>query len=129
MGAPRGRVLRPSGRGLLAPDRRHIAPLAFGGTRVVTATLSAKWIEVVVVSQNGIILAVFGFVFVVLLATASIMVVQQYQRGVHFRLGRVIGVREPGLRIIVPSSINCGRYRCGSSRCRFSRKGSSPGTM
>jgi regulator of protease activity HflC (stomatin/prohibitin superfamily) len=33
---------------------------------------------------------------------ASIRVVQQYQRGVHFRLGRVIGVREPGLRFIIP---------------------------
>jgi hypothetical protein len=29
-------------------------------------------------------------------------VVQQYQRGVHFRLGRVIGVREPVLRLIIP---------------------------
>ncbi|ORW72370.1 slipin family protein [Mycobacterium saskatchewanense] len=38
----------------------------------------------------------------VLLLAASIRVVQQYQRGVHFRLGRVIGVREPGLRFIVP---------------------------
>ncbi|WP_425293668.1 SPFH domain-containing protein [Mycobacterium attenuatum] len=37
-----------------------------------------------------------------LLGVASIRVVQQYQRGVHFRLGRVIGVREPGLRLIVP---------------------------
>jgi len=33
---------------------------------------------------------------------AWIRVVQQYQRGVHFRLGRVIGVREPGLRFIIP---------------------------
>jgi regulator of protease activity HflC (stomatin/prohibitin superfamily) len=32
----------------------------------------------------------------------SIRVVTQYERGVLFRLGRVIGVREPGLRIIVP---------------------------
>jgi regulator of protease activity HflC (stomatin/prohibitin superfamily) len=37
-----------------------------------------------------------------LLLTASIRVVQQYQRGVHFRLGRVIAVREPGLRLIIP---------------------------
>lgn len=37
-----------------------------------------------------------------LLLAASIRVVQQYERGVHFRLGRVIGVREPGLRFIVP---------------------------
>lgn len=36
------------------------------------------------------------------LATASIRVVQQYERGVQFRLGRVIGVKEPGLRFIIP---------------------------
>ncbi|OBH49905.1 slipin family protein [Mycobacterium mantenii] len=36
------------------------------------------------------------------LLAASIRVVQQYQRGVHFRLGRVIAVREPGLRFIIP---------------------------
>ena len=41
-------------------------------------------------------------VVAVLLALASIRVVQEYQRGVHFRLGRVIGVRKPGLRLIVP---------------------------
>ena len=32
----------------------------------------------------------------------SVRVVQQYQRGVLFRLGRVGGVREPGLTLIVP---------------------------
>jgi regulator of protease activity HflC (stomatin/prohibitin superfamily) len=32
----------------------------------------------------------------------SVRVVKQYERGVLFRLGRVIGVREPGLRLIVP---------------------------
>ncbi|OBH30221.1 band 7 domain-containing protein [Mycobacterium sp. E342] len=41
-------------------------------------------------------------VVAVLLALGSIRVVQEYQRGVHFRLGRVIGVREPGLRLIIP---------------------------
>lgn len=45
--------------------------------------------------------AIIVFVGLLLLA-ASIRVVQQYERGVHFRLGRVIGVREPGLRFIVP---------------------------
>ena len=53
-------------------------------------------------SQSGMILLGFGLVVVVLLLSASIRVVQQYQRGVHFRLGRVIGVREPGLRFIIP---------------------------
>ena len=32
----------------------------------------------------------------------SIRVVQQYEMGVHFRLGKVIGLRRPGLRPIVP---------------------------
>jgi regulator of protease activity HflC (stomatin/prohibitin superfamily) len=32
----------------------------------------------------------------------SVRIVQQYQKGVLFRLGRVIGVREPGLTLIVP---------------------------
>ena len=32
----------------------------------------------------------------------SVRIVQQYEKGVLFRLGRVIGVREPGLQLIVP---------------------------
>jgi len=40
---------------------------------------------------------------VVLLALAlSVRIVKQYEQGVLFRLGRVVGVREPGLRVIVP---------------------------
>lgn len=39
---------------------------------------------------------------VLLFLRLSVRVVQQYERGVHFRLGKVIGVREPGLRIILP---------------------------
>ncbi|MGO9509423.1 MAG: slipin family protein, partial [Mycobacterium sp.] len=53
-------------------------------------------------SQTAVILLVFGLVVLVLLAAASISVVQQYQRCVHFRLGRVVGGREPGLRLIIP---------------------------
>ena len=41
-------------------------------------------------------------VVVALLLAASVRVVKQYERGVHFRLGRVIAVREPGLRLIIP---------------------------
>ncbi|WP_016881403.1 MULTISPECIES: SPFH domain-containing protein [unclassified Rhodococcus (in: high G+C Gram-positive bacteria)] len=37
-----------------------------------------------------------------LLAALSIRVVNPYERGVHFRLGKIIGVREPGLTLIVP---------------------------
>ena len=32
----------------------------------------------------------------------SIRIVQQYEMGVHFRLGQVIGLRKPGLRPIIP---------------------------
>jgi regulator of protease activity HflC (stomatin/prohibitin superfamily) len=32
----------------------------------------------------------------------SLRVVQQYEQGVLFRFGRVVGVRQPGLRVIVP---------------------------
>src|SRR5512142_1544289 len=45
-------------------------------------------------------IAVVGVVLVGLLF--AIRVVQQYEMGVHFRLGKVIGVRNPGLRLIVP---------------------------
>ena len=39
---------------------------------------------------------------VVLGLLLAIRVVQQYELGVQFRLGRVVGVRKPGLRLIVP---------------------------
>jgi regulator of protease activity HflC (stomatin/prohibitin superfamily) len=32
----------------------------------------------------------------------SVRIVQQYQQGVLFRLGRVVGVRQPGLQAIIP---------------------------
>jgi regulator of protease activity HflC (stomatin/prohibitin superfamily) len=37
-----------------------------------------------------------------LIAMAAIKIVKQYEQGVLFRLGRVIGVRQPGLRVIIP---------------------------
>ncbi|BEL06032.1 slipin family protein [Actinoplanes sichuanensis] len=37
-----------------------------------------------------------------LVLALSVRIVKQYERGVLFRLGRVIGVREPGLRLIIP---------------------------
>jgi regulator of protease activity HflC (stomatin/prohibitin superfamily) len=49
----------------------------------------------IVVVAVVVVLAVFG-------APMSLRVVQQYEEGVLFRLGRVIGVRKPGLHVIVP---------------------------
>ena len=37
-----------------------------------------------------------------LLAMSCLRVVREYERGVQFRLGRVISVKEPGLRLIAP---------------------------
>ncbi|HSX01215.1 MAG TPA: slipin family protein [Candidatus Saccharimonas sp.] len=39
---------------------------------------------------------------VLILVALSLRIVQQYERGVVFRLGRVVGVKDPGLRIVVP---------------------------
>ncbi|WP_410622894.1 slipin family protein [Amycolatopsis sp. cmx-8-4] len=51
--------------------------------------------------MNGwIIVAIV--VVVLLVLSLSIRIVKQYEKGVLFRLGRVIGVREPGLRLIIP---------------------------
>ncbi|MDN3936567.1 MULTISPECIES: slipin family protein [unclassified Arthrobacter] len=41
-------------------------------------------------------------VLVLIAARSSIRIVRQYEHGVLFRLGRVIGVRMPGLRFIIP---------------------------
>lgn len=53
-------------------------------------------------SQSTAVLVIFVVVAVTLVALSSIRVVWQYQRGVHFRLGRLIGLREPGMRLIIP---------------------------
>ncbi|MCW2855107.1 MAG: band 7 protein [Marmoricola sp.] len=41
-------------------------------------------------------------VLVLVVAALSIRIVKQYERGVLFRLGKVQGIREPGLRLIIP---------------------------
>ncbi len=48
-----------------------------------------------------ITLIIIGIIILVILAL-SIRIVNQYEKGVVFRLGKVIGVREPGLRLIIP---------------------------
>ena len=50
---------------------------------------------IVIVAIVVVGLAVLGLLL-------AIRIVQQYEMGVHFRLGKVIGVRAPGLRPIVP---------------------------
>lgn len=49
----------------------------------------------------GAAAAVLGFLALLALAMA-VRIVKQYEMGVLFRLGRVIGERQPGLRLIIP---------------------------
>ena len=41
-------------------------------------------------------------VVLLILLVASVKIIKQYEQGVLFRLGRVLGVRAPGLRVIIP---------------------------
>ena len=50
----------------------------------------------------AVIVVVSVVVLLVLVLAACLRVVREYERGVHFRLGRVIGVKQPGLRVIAP---------------------------
>jgi regulator of protease activity HflC (stomatin/prohibitin superfamily) len=50
----------------------------------------------------ALIIGLIVIVFLVLVLFASIKVVQEYERGVVFRLGRLAGVRGPGLILLIP---------------------------
>jgi regulator of protease activity HflC (stomatin/prohibitin superfamily) len=49
----------------------------------------------------GVVIAII-VVFAIIVLFASIKVVQEYERGVVFRLGRLAGVRGPGLILLIP---------------------------
>lgn len=49
------------------------------------------WIAIVIV-----------VILLILIVPAALKVVAQYERGVVLRLGRFVGIKEPGLRVIVP---------------------------
>jgi regulator of protease activity HflC (stomatin/prohibitin superfamily) len=50
-----------------------------------------------------VVLFIVSIVVLALIALGlAVRVVKQYERGVVFRLGRVIGSREPGLRLLIP---------------------------
>lgn len=53
--------------------------------------------------NTGLIIGlVIAFAVLVLILVAAIKIVDEYERGVIFRLGRVIGARGPGLFFIIP---------------------------
>src|SRR6202163_1434935 len=53
--------------------------------------------------MNALIVALVVLAIVALIVLSlSVKVVTQYERGVLFRLGKVVGVKEPGLALIIP---------------------------
>ena len=44
----------------------------------------------------------FVIVFLIIIASASIKILREYERGVIFRLGRLIGAKGPGIIFIIP---------------------------
>lgn len=47
----------------------------------------------------GVVIAI---IILIILATSSVRIVQEYERGVVFRLGRYVGVRGPGFILLIP---------------------------
>jgi regulator of protease activity HflC (stomatin/prohibitin superfamily) len=50
----------------------------------------------------SIILAIAIAIIVIILLAAAIRIVQEYERGVIFRLGRFVGIRGPGFILLIP---------------------------
>jgi regulator of protease activity HflC (stomatin/prohibitin superfamily) len=79
--------------------------------------------------MTALIVVLSVLVLLGLLFASSARVVQQYERGVLFRLGRVQQpVRAPGLNMIVPVVDHLERSACKSSPCRCPRRRGSPET-
>ena len=51
--------------------------------------------------MNFILIAAIA-VFVIIILAAAIRIVNEYERGVIFRLGRFVGVRGPGFILLIP---------------------------
>ncbi len=45
---------------------------------------------------------VFLIIFLIILAASAIKILREYERGVIFRLGRLIGAKGPGIIFIIP---------------------------
>jgi len=50
----------------------------------------------------GIFPIILIVIFIIIVLAASIRIVNEYERGVVFRLGRYVGVRGPGLILLIP---------------------------
>jgi regulator of protease activity HflC (stomatin/prohibitin superfamily) len=53
-------------------------------------------------SQTGIVVLIVVILLVLILVPMAVKIVQEYERGVIFRLGRLTGAKGPGLFVIIP---------------------------
>ena len=67
-----------------------------------TGTSCSKDQEGILMDPTTFVVVIVLVVLLLIVAKMSIRIVRQYEKGVLFRLGRVIGVRDPGLRLIIP---------------------------
>ena len=59
--------------------------------------------------MSTVVVVIIIVVAVVLGLALAVRIVKQYEQGVLFRLGRVVGTRDPGLRMIIPVIDNLRR--------------------
>jgi regulator of protease activity HflC (stomatin/prohibitin superfamily) len=52
--------------------------------------------------MNPLTISIIVIVVLLIVLISALKIIKQYEKGVLFRLGRVVGVREPGLRAIIP---------------------------
>ncbi len=63
----------------------------------------------------SVVLIIIAVLLIALVST-GVRMVQQYQRGVVLRFGRLLPeVRQPGLRLLIPVADRMVRYRCRPS--------------
>jgi regulator of protease activity HflC (stomatin/prohibitin superfamily) len=51
---------------------------------------------------GGAIVTVLLLIFILIIVANGVRIINQYERGVVFRLGKIHGVKQPGLRLIIP---------------------------
>ena len=70
-----------------------------------------------------------AIVIVIIYLLSSIKILAEYERGVIFRLGRLLGTAKgPGIILVFAPSTAWYGFRCGRKRSRFRRRTSSPAT-
>lgn len=101
----RGRLVNPSAAHSTGNRGYPVPPQAKG----LFASVVGQWNKINSGKEEGILMdptsvyiSIAVALVLLILLRMSIRIVRQYEQGVLFRLGRVIGVRMPGLRFIIP---------------------------